>query len=214
MKKVKIVYFFDTLCGWCYGFSPVMTKIYQNYQTQFDFDVISGGLFLNERIGLINEVAPYIKQGAYKQVETTTGVKFGEGFLARLFDDNNSITLDSIYPAMALCIVKEKYPEKAFEFSTLLQKALYFDGIDTIDLSAYAKYAVQIGFNEAEFNTKMKEEVYQIKAQEEFQYSNSLKINGYPALALFTEEKGFLIASGYTPYNEIEQRLSQFLQST
>ena len=76
--KFSIIYVYDALCGWCYGFSPVIKQVFEKYQAQFDFEVISGGMILGERQGPIGEVAAYIK-GAYKTVEDTTGVKFGEG---------------------------------------------------------------------------------------------------------------------------------------
>ncbi|MFW5762224.1 MAG: DsbA family protein, partial [Cyclobacteriaceae bacterium] len=92
----KIIYCYDALCGWCYGFSPVMEKIHQQYQQDFQFEVISGGMITGERIGPVGEVAPYIKQ-AYKLVENTTGVKFGDDFL-RVLNEGKAI-FTSIPPA-------------------------------------------------------------------------------------------------------------------
>ena len=78
--EVKLIYYFDALCGWCYGFSPVVSKLQETYKNKIDFEVISGGLFLGNRVGTVNDVAPYIKAGAYKSVESRTGVKFGKSF--------------------------------------------------------------------------------------------------------------------------------------
>lgn len=209
MKKGKITYFTDALCGWCYGFSPVITQLAENYKNELDFEVFCGGLFLNQRVGDINEVAPYIKNGAYKAVESRTGVKFGKGFLNRVFDENDSYIVNSIYPARVLCLVKEQFPDQALPFIHLLHKAVYFDGIDMTDLSAYAKYASEIGFDIEEFNTKIKEDTYQKKAIQEFQYTSTQKINGYPALVLTVHNESILLANGYTSYEELTKRLAQ-----
>ncbi len=63
MKKGKLIYVYDALCGWCYGFSPVISKIHKEYKDSLEFEVISGGMILGDRIGPIGEVASYIKTG-------------------------------------------------------------------------------------------------------------------------------------------------------
>lgn len=92
------------MCGWCYGFTVVMEAIYSKYRDTIDFNVVCGGLALRERAGFINDVAPYCKEGAYLQVEKTTGVRFGELFVNNVLK-NNSMFMDSTYLAIALCIV-------------------------------------------------------------------------------------------------------------
>ena len=72
-SDMKLIYYFDALCGWCYGFSPVMSKVQEKYSGKLDIEVVSGGLFLGKRAGGVNEVAPHIKAGAYKSVERRTG---------------------------------------------------------------------------------------------------------------------------------------------
>jgi len=209
MVKGKITYYTDALCGWCYGFSPVIKRLEKNFQAVLDFEVISGGLFLNQRVGDINMVAPYIKNGAYKAVESKTGVTFGSGFLNRIFDEQDSFIVNSLYPAIALCLVKEKFPKQALTFTHLLHKAVYFDGIEITDLSAYARYAAEIGFNETEFKTKVKEDIYRKKAIQEFQHTSIQQINGYPALVLTIQQENIRLANGYTSYEELTKRLTQ-----
>jgi protein-disulfide isomerase-like protein with CxxC motif len=57
------------LCGWCYGFTVVKESIYSKYRGKVDFNVVRCGQSLGERAGFINDVALYIKEGAYLQVE-------------------------------------------------------------------------------------------------------------------------------------------------
>jgi len=132
MSDDKLIYYTDGLCGWCFGFSPVMTNISEYFNAQLSIDVISGGLFLGERTGKVNQIAPYIKQGAYKQVERTTGVKFGHGFLDDINGDER-ISLNSMPMAQALCIVKEQYPDKVLPFLKQLLDAVYIDGMNSDD---------------------------------------------------------------------------------
>lgn len=59
---MKLIYVYDALCGWCYGFSPIIKQFYKKHKNHFDsIQVVSGGMIRGERIGAIGEVAPYIK---------------------------------------------------------------------------------------------------------------------------------------------------------
>lgn len=210
MKKLKVVYYADVLCGWCYGFSPVISKIYQEYSDQIDFDVVSGGLFLGNRAGLINEVAPHIKAGAYKKVEALTGVKFGDTFLNEALEKGTMI-LNSLPHAIAICIIKERFPEKAIEFTSLLHKAVYYNGMDSENLPAYEKYAAQIGFDSDEFSSKMLDPVYTDKALKGFERFGQQEVNVFPSLMLETGDENILLSSGSISYEDLKDLLDKHL---
>ena len=182
-SDVKLIYYFDALCGWCYGFSSVMSKVKEKYRDKLDIDVVSGGLFLGNRAGAINQVAPHIKAGAYKSVEQRTGVKFGKSFLDDVFGAGN-MTLNSLPPTIALSIVREKFPEKELDFASLLLKAVYFDGLDPIDVEGLSAYAVEIGFDKNEFLTKMEDDKYKSVVEKEIEIFRSSKYAAMPALVL------------------------------
>jgi len=210
MENIKITYYYDALCGWCYGFSPVFNKVYNDYKSEIDFDVVSGGLFLDERVGPINQIAPYIKAGAYKTVESTTGIKFGKDFIKKGLEQGN-MTLNSLYPAIALCIVKADYPRQTVAFAGLLHKAFYVDGMDSEDLAGYANYAASLGIASKEFNEKMKNPIYQQKALKEFNHAGQQGIGGYPALVLEANGKKKILSSGYASYEVLQQKIDVVL---
>ena len=160
-----------------------MSKVKEKYRDKLDIDVVSGGLFLGNRAGAINQVAPHIKAGAYKSVEQRTGVKFGKSFLDDVFGAGN-MTLNSLPPTIALSIVREKFPEKELDFASLLLKAVYFDGLDPIDVEGLSAYAVEIGFDKNEFLTKMEDDKYKSVVEKEIEIFRSSKYAAMPALVL------------------------------
>lgn len=210
-KKPKLIYFYDALCGWCYGFSAVIQEIGTIYKDKLDIELISGGLFLGTRTGFINDVAPYIKAGAYKSVEQTTGVKFGAAFLSKLFGDGK-IVLNSILPSMALCIVKEKYPDRQLEFGELLLNAFYHDGLSADDVDGLAQYAVSIGFDNNEFLEKIKQPKYKDMAEKEFQVFKQSYCNGMPSLVLEIDKNQHILSSGYANVHQLRNRLDELLK--
>jgi putative protein-disulfide isomerase len=124
MQKPILIYCYDAYCGWCYGFSPIIKKIAEEYSFQLDVEVLSGGMMIGENKMPIEKIGPYI-QGAYKRVEEVTGIKFGDDFLWHTANpDKSDWVMNSEKPAFALCILKEIYPERQLEFAGDLQYAL------------------------------------------------------------------------------------------
>jgi len=208
--KIKINYYYDALCGWCYGFSPVIQQLQEAYGNRIDIDVISGGLFLGQRAGKVNNVAPHIKLGAYKSVEQLTQVKFGKTFLDDVFG-NGDMILNSLPPSMALCIVREAYPENEVEFAAALLKAVYFDGINPIDIDAYIPYVEKYGISKQVFLEKMNSPVYKEMAIEEFKTFSKSDYSGMPSITVVKEGKEIPITNGFVNYNQLKTRLDQFL---
>src|SRR4051812_37634927 len=89
LMNPALIYCYDAYCGWCYGFSPVIRRIAEEYKDQLEVDVLSGGMILPEKPAHINVIAPFI-QKEYTTVEQTTGIKFGEDFLWHIFNYEDS----------------------------------------------------------------------------------------------------------------------------
>lgn len=207
----KIVYYYDALCGWCYGLTDVMAEMLAKHKSSFDFEIVSGGLFLGTRVGYVNDVAGYIKDGAYLQVEQTTGVKFGDGFINGALKTNNML-LDSIYPAVAMVIFREYFPERAMEYGSSLLKAFYRDGISSDDLKGYQEIIDGWGLTIPDFLEKMSDSNYLHKAKEEFKSASNKGIKGYPTITVFSEGEETIICSGYADLETLESRINQVIQ--
>ena len=201
-RKMKIIYVYDALCGWCYGFSPVMTQFQEKYKDQVSFDVISGGMITGDRIGPIGKVAPYISR-AYRDVEMATGVKFGDDFLTKTLSKGVAI-FNSIPPAVALSVFKEIDSSKRIQFASELQKAIYFHGIAPENLEAYGQIAAGFGYDAASFVIKMKDETYVERATEDFKKSTAWGITGFPSVIIEKKGNYYKIASGYAPFSTLE----------
>lgn len=209
-KAIKFIYYTDALCGWCYGLIPTISEIHQEFKDKIDFDVISGGLFLDERAGRVNEVAPHIKAGAYKQVERVTGVKFGEDFLDNIFS-TGSMILDSIFPAIAISIVKQRAPQQVMLFTELLLKAYYYDGISSDDINSYDIYAQQIGFKKDDFSSLMKDPFFEQLARQDFQRFKESSHNVFPSFDIQLNGKSAISISGSINKEEMIQKIKDLL---
>lgn len=208
-----LIYCYDTWCGWCYGFSPVIKKLSEVYKDKIGFEVLSGGMIINENPRPIGVMAGYIQQ-AYKTVESHTGIRFGEDFLWHIFNPDKSDWFpDSEKSAIALCIVKELLPDKQVAFASDLQYALNYEGRDLCDDEAYRHLLADYGIDAAEFYQKLHGEEYKQKAQYEFALVKQLQVTGFPAVLMqVSESKFYLVARGYTNYDDLSGRVEAILK--
>jgi putative protein-disulfide isomerase len=202
---MKIFYVYDALCGWCYGFSPTMQRFADTYQAELEFEVISGGMIVGDRIGPIGEVAGYIGQ-AYREVEQATGVEFGAGFLEGTLAEGTAI-FTSVPAALAMRAFKLSRPEQALAFAGRMQRAIYYEGMKPEELAGYAQLATEFGLDRARFLLHMNDETTYIAAQAEFQLTQQWGINGFPTLLLEygDEEQLGILSRGYLPYEQLEK---------
>jgi putative protein-disulfide isomerase len=207
-----IIYCYDAYCGWCYGFSKVITALEKEYRHQLGFEVLSGGMFLPETPQHFAPVANYI-QTAYKRVEELTGVKFGEDFLWHVFNpDKTDWYPHSEMPAIALCIFKEYHPDKAVEIAADLQYALNYEGRDLTDKEAYRHLLPKYNIPEDEFYSKLTSDEYKEKAHYEFALVKQLQVTGYPTVLLQTSDtKFYLLSQGYTDFETLKERVKRVL---
>jgi putative protein-disulfide isomerase len=208
MEKPLLIYCYDAYCGWCYGFSPVMKKIAAEYEETLDIDVLSGGMVLPEKPVHIGTTANYIL-GAYQRVEEMSGVKFGEEYLWHLRNPEESDWYPhSEKPAIALCVFKEFYPERAVEFAADLQYALHYEGRDLTDNEAYRHLLEKYSIQDELFYSRLASEEYKDKAKYEFSLVQQLQVTGFPAVLLQTGELKFhLLARGFTDFDTLKERI-------
>lgn len=212
MDKPTLIYCYDAYCGWCYGFSPVIKKISEEFADRLDIEVLSGGMILPEKPVHIRATAGYIAK-AYLHVEELTGIKFGKDYLWHIMNPEESDWYpNSEKPAIALCIFKEYYPERAVEIASDLQYALHFEGRDLTDDGAYLHLLEKYSVQPEVFFEKLNSEDYKEAAYYEFSLVKQLQVTGFPCVFIQTGELKFhMVAKGYTDYASLHARIQAVL---
>lgn len=208
-----LIYCYDAYCSWCYGFSPVMKKIENDFKGKFDVEVLSGGMMIEENKAPIEKIGPYI-QNAYKRVEELTGIGFGKDFLWHVFNPQQSDwVMNSEKPAIALCIFKEIFPEQQLSFASDIQYALNYEGRDLDDDEAYRHLLEKYDIDADSFYTKLHSEEFKQQAYYEFALCKQLQVTAFPAVLMQTSEAKFhLLARGFTPYEVLKERIEAVLK--
>lgn len=205
---MTIYYCYDAYCGWCYGFSNVMVRLYEKYKSEFAFETLSGGMIPKESAQHIGKIAPYIKD-AYKNVEELTGVKFGEDYLWHIKNPDKSDWFpDSEKPAIAMAVFREYFPEETILFASDLQYALHVEGRDLTDNEAYRHLLMKYGIDPNEFYEKLHSNEYKEKAYYDFALVKQLQVTGFPAVLIQIDDlKFYLLSRGYTDFDSVVERI-------
>lgn len=209
----NFIYCYDAYCGWCYGFSEVIKKIYSEYKNKMDFEVLSGGMILPEEPVSIGATAKYI-ESEYPRVEEITGVKFGEDYLWHIkHPDASDWFPNSEKPAIALCVFKDFHPKQQISFATDLEFALHFEGRDLTDDEAYRLLLEKYNIPDEEFYEKLQDEEYKERANYEFAMCKQLNVTGFPAAFIqLSDTKFYMVARGYTDYETLNERIQNVLK--
>jgi putative protein-disulfide isomerase len=189
-----------------------MERLHEVYGDRIQFTPLSGGMIPPEHAQPLVNKAGYVAN-AYKTVEEYTGVRFGELYLHHIFHPEQSDWVEeSLTPATALCLLKAAQPEDAIHFTSAIQKLHMQEGRNLSDGETYRPLVESLNLDANDFIRRLGEEEWQEEARYEFALVRQLGITGFPAAVLQTAaDKFYLISRGYTPYNELADRLGRVL---
>jgi putative protein-disulfide isomerase len=211
----RLIYVYDALCGWCYGFSPIIRQFEAEYSDRFTFEVLSGGMMTGARVQPIAVSMSYI-ESAYKVVEQRTGVRFGQAYLDDILRPGTYLS-DSTKPAQALTLFKAmaawRKEQSQIAFAAALQYALYHDGIDLNDNANYGPIAADFGIDPDAFVKQIDDEATKQQTQQEFDYVAQLQLGGFPSVIVERGDKLYLVARGYVPYETLQTTVQQLITS-
>jgi len=204
-ERPEIIYVFDPLCGWCYGFSPVIKQAYDTYKDKADFKVITGGMIIGDQIAPIGKIAEFLK-GATARVTERTGAEFSTLFLDTILTEGTQI-LSSMEPSIAVQICKAEKPDRIFDFMTELHKDIYISGLKTAIPTDYARLAKKMGLDENKFINNLSENKFKHMAMQDFQEAGALGVDSYPAVLIRNKEGVRVISRGYVDWDDFSKIL-------
>lgn len=209
----RVFYVYDALCGWCYGFKSNILKLEKEYRNKLAFEVLSGNMVPPENAQHISVMAGYIAN-AYQRVEELSGCKFGEPYLQHIFHPEKSDwTLNSELPSIALSAYKRLEKGNNFEFAADIQNLLMLEGKDITKPMSYMALCEKYDVDQTLFFEMLREEESRDLAHAEYAMVKQLKITGFPCVLVQTDErKLYMIAKGYTAFDDLKLRLDKVLE--
>lgn len=209
----ELLYLHDPLCGWCYGTSPAIIKLQNDFAGRLDVSVLCGGMVVGGDAGPIGETWDYLRQ-SLDEVEAVTGVQFGDDF--RALGDAGTYRYDSEPPSRAIVAFRQltQDPAGTVGFAHAVQQALFRDGHDLNEAATYAPLLAPFGVDAAEFERRWAAPETAQAAQQEFAAVARIGVQGFPTAVMRIGEQGYVLARGYQPYEQLRAGLEQLLRET
>ena len=209
-ENIEIIYGYDPLCGWCYGFSSDLKTVRQKYQDRIKFTLINGGIFAGRRgvkmgqiSGHINRNMPYVTQ--------RTGTPFGTEFKELLL--KSEYPYDSEKSSIAVVVFRDLNPTKVFEYASDLQKAFFHDGKDINDEDVLATILQPYNVDRSEFLRRLNSKEYKDKTYNEFQIAEKYNL-AYPSCIIIDKENAEMLSYGYEEADSIIKKINRKLTNS
>jgi putative protein-disulfide isomerase len=202
----KLIYIYDAYCPWCYAFTPVVQQLYEHYRDSFEFEVLSGGMIVDDQIKTMGRVEKSESlRKSYQRIEEQTGAVFGEAFFGRI--GNEETVMNSEIPARALAVFRGlPTSHSPIEFVHQMLNSLFLEGSNPNNIEFYKELATRFNLNPEIFAQNMEMEHFHQQARYDFFLAKQLQATAFPRLYLQTSDTYFhMISKGYSDYNKIVQ---------
>ena len=146
---MRLVYFGDPLCSWCYGFGPELARVLDRHP-QARLDLVMGGLRPFNREPLSEPFRDMLR-GHWVHVAAATGLPFTDAAL-----ETPGFTYDTEPACRAVVTVRNLDSAAALGYLEAVQSAFYRDGRDATRAEVLADVAAECGLDRETFLARLR----------------------------------------------------------
>lgn len=201
--KPQLIYVFDPMCSWCYGFSPELNKIKEKYGAYVEFKMVAGGLRPGATEVMDKKLKDFLRHH-WEEISRRTSQPFSYGIL-----EWNDFIYDTEPASRAIVTVRNIRPESEFEFFKAVQKAFYQENKNTTKTETYLDLIKTFDIDNDKFTTLFQSEEMKNQTANDFMLAGALGVKGFPALLLKKGDKVKMITYGYTTFEKMDKTLEK-----
>ena len=204
---MRLLYFADPLCSWCYGFGPELDKLLARHEGA-ELDMVMGGLrpYNSEPM---SEAFKAMLREHWRHVQETSGLAFSEAILER-----EDFVYDTEPACRAVVTARALAPDRAFAYLKAMQRAFYQEGRDMTDAGELADLAAAGGYNRSHFVEGFESPAMRTATRNDFATTQSIDVAGFPTLAVRQGAGLFLVTSGFAHADVLEERIAEIERRT
>ena len=181
-NKIEVIYVQDALCGWCYGFTPVMDQLRLLYsEDELTITPVHGGLWPGILARKMDASLVSHLQNGMPKVTEITGQVFGKAFHHNIVG-NPQFVYDTEPAARAGTTVRFFSPIHELTYIKDIQKAFFVDGLDPTQMDTFLSIIVNYGINKDDFIRHYNNKLSSIDTQSDFFQCSTWGIKAFPSL--------------------------------
>lgn len=185
--RATLHYFFDPLCGWCYGAAPLIHAAAG--LDGLDLQLHPGGMMSGDRR---QSVSPALRQYVMPhdaRIAALSGQPFGDNYFNGLLQDAGA-TFDSTPPTLAI-MAAEALGADPLAMLGRLQQAHYAEGRRIADASVLLRLVAELGLDAAAFGAEMQKQAaaFDVCIDRTRQLMAQHSLRGFPSLLLEQGER-------------------------
>lgn len=209
-ETLEVIYAYDALCGWCYGFSSDLKKVVDSLSEKVKFTLVNGGIFAGNKSVMMGQINDHIKCNM-PNVTQKTGIEFGTEFKKGVLENQN-YNYDSKKASIAVMILREIQPKHVFDFAFKIQEAFFYKGLDIQSDDLYKDLIKDYGIDFRDFIMKLNSTEYDQKIELEFREASQIGFAGYPSLAIKSIDGIVILNQGYVEANVLVSKINKIIE--
>lgn len=202
MTQPVLWYFADPMCSWCWGFTPVISAIKEQFADKIKLALVLGGL----RPGTSEPMDEQLRDDIlhhWRDVQKMTGQDFAfDGALPPGFVYNTEP------PSRAVLSFAELAPDETLAYFKRVQQAFYVEQTDVTRRDNLLALANEFGVDGDKFVEHFESDAMHEKTMMHFKQARQLGISGFPTTILQKDDSFTLLAGGYKSFAELGPELA------
>lgn len=199
-------YFADPMCSWCWGFSPVVEALRDEYRERMKIALVLGGLRPGETAPMTAARRADILHH-WHAVHARTGQPFRfDGALP------DGFVYDTEPASRAVVAVGGLDPALIFAMFRAIQSAFYAEGRDVTQPDMLAELAAELGVDAARFLAAWGSEDAHRKTRAHFKQARQAGVSGFPTLIVQREARLTPVSQGCQPLEAVREAIEGCLQ--
>ena len=199
------LYIADPMCSWCWGFSPVIEQISDEFGDRAPVHLMVGGLRPGTTEPMGDKDKEYISNH-WNHVHEASGQPFDFS----LFEQDGFV-YDTEPACRAVVAARSLNETQALGFLGTLHRAFYADNRDTTDANILADIAGEYGFSRGEFELTHSSQEIREETLADFRFTQQSGITGFPTLLAVEDDKAQVVTAGFQKWENLAEPLADWV---
>ncbi len=193
------------MCSWCWGFSPVIQHIKNNFNEQVDFRLVLAPFRVDTTEAMDEALRDYVLV-QWRKVHETTAQSFN--FTFQMEDDFVYNTKLACLAIKSLCRLQ---PGSEVKILDTIQTAFYTKNLNVTHEDDLVQFAENYKVNTDLFVEYLHSNETEKLLDDDFSYCQRLGVLSFPTLTGIKKGTISMLAYGYMPYNNLESNVKNWI---